>query len=118
VTHRYTDEQIAQVVHAANRALQYIQGDESPSQPWQVESQEIRDSSAAGVREARKGATPEQLHEAWLVHRFFHGWTYGPVKDPDAKTHPCLVPYSELPESQQDKDRLFLAIVRVLSEGK
>jgi hypothetical protein len=37
------------------------------------------------------------------------------VKDPEAKTHPCLVPYDDLPEYQQLKDRVFLAIRRELT---
>ena len=34
------------------------------------------------------------------------GWTYGPPpKDNEKRTHPLLVPYSELPEEEKDKDR-------------
>jgi hypothetical protein len=40
---------------------------------------------------------------------------YGEVKDAVAKTHPCMVPYDDLPEFQRKKDALFLAIVRVLA---
>ena len=28
------------------------------------------------------------------------------MKDPAAKTHPCMVPYADLPESQRRKDAL------------
>ncbi len=42
------------------------------------------------------------------------GWTYGPAKDPEAKRHPCLVPFAELPANQQAKDRLFFAVVSAL----
>lgn len=30
------------------------------------------------------------------------------------KTHPCMVPFEELPEFQQKKDKLFMVIVDVL----
>lgn len=43
------------------------------------------------------------------------GWVYGEVKDADKKTHPCIVPYNELPEFQKKKDHLFIAIVKALS---
>lgn len=43
------------------------------------------------------------------------GWEYGPVKDPEAKEHPCLVPFSDLPREQQAKDFLFRAVVRALA---
>ena len=44
-----------------------------------------------------------------------HGWKYGPEKDPQAKTHPCIVPYDKLPDEQRDKSRLFVAIVRSMT---
>ena len=111
----YTDEQIARVVHEANRVMQDIDGDEAPSLPWHAETDHIRGSAVAGVRAARGGATPEQLHETWCEDKLAAGWRYGEIKDADAKTHPCLVPYAELPEHQQAKDRLFLAIVGALA---
>jgi hypothetical protein len=40
-----------------------------------------------------------------------NGWTYGQVKGAHAKTHPCCVPYEELPVEQRRKDALFKAIV-------
>lgn len=40
---------------------------------------------------------------------------YGEVKDGEAKTHPCLVPYEQLPPAQRLKDDLFAAIVRTLA---
>jgi hypothetical protein len=42
------------------------------------------------------------------------GWVYGETKDAEKKTHPCLVPFHELPEFQQKKDKLFCAIVDAL----
>lgn len=114
--HRYSDREVAAVVHAANTALQEIQGDESPSgYRLSGESPETQASAINGVRTARNGATPEQMHEAWREHKASQGWSYGPEKDPDKRTHPCMVPYGELPEDQKDKDRLFLAITTALT---
>lgn len=42
------------------------------------------------------------------------GWVYGPVKDVDAKKHPCMVPFAELPVLQQAKDFIFRAVVHAL----
>ena len=42
------------------------------------------------------------------------GWVYGEHKDEQRKTHPCIVPYDELPAAQRAKDALFLANVRAL----
>jgi hypothetical protein len=34
------------------------------------------------------------------------------LANPEAKTHPCFVPYDELPPEQKLKDYLFQAVVR------
>lgn len=47
----------------------------------------------------------ENVHETWAKGRIDDGWTYGPVRDDAKKHHPCLVPYSELPESEKEYDR-------------
>ena len=38
-----------------------------------------------------------------------------PVKDVASKTHPCMLPYAEIPESQRKKDGLYLAVVRAMA---
>jgi hypothetical protein len=44
-------------------------------------------------------------HERWVEERLANGWTVGP-KDVDKKTTPwLLVPYEELPDEEQEKDR-------------
>jgi hypothetical protein len=111
----YTDEQVAMVVHAANSALQQVHGDEAPSLPWDCESPHTRASAVEGVRQARKGLTPEQLHEAWVAFKREGGWHYGEVKDPGARTHPCMVLYMDLPPEQKVKDAVFGAVVRAMS---
>jgi hypothetical protein len=110
----YSDEQIARVIHDANRALQYIQNDDVPSQPWDCENDETKANVIIGVRNARHGMTPQQHHEAWAEDKRSHGWRYGAEKDSEKKTHPCLVPFGQLPKYQQDKNRLFIAIVQAL----
>lgn len=55
--------------------------------------------------------SPEESHAAWTKFKFDHGWTLGPVKDQAKKEHPLLLPYDQLPVSQQIKDHLFVAIV-------
>jgi RyR domain-containing protein len=106
---------IARVCHEANRALQMIAGDPSPSPAWEDAPVWQRKASVDSVRSIQAGATPESLHESWRALRLAEGWVYGEVKDPEKKTHPCLVPYEELPQDQQLKDRVFCVIVVVLS---
>jgi hypothetical protein len=45
-------------------------------------------------------------HDIWAKQRMREGWKYGPVRDDVRKSHPCLVPYDQLPESEKEYDRL------------
>lgn len=108
---------IAQVIHAANRELQIIFGDPQPSPDWYDAPAYQREESTASVIEALAdpGRTPEQNHQGWMDRLAADGWRYGEAKNAEAKTHPCLVPWGELPEDQKQKDRLFIGIVRALA---
>ena len=112
-----TAEDIARVVHAANRELQIVQGDPVPSPPWDEAPDYQAKQAIAGVQEVIRNPelTAEQSHELWVTRMRADGWTYGEVKDPAQKTHPTLLPFGQLPAEQQLKDRLFIAIVRALT---
>ena len=47
----------------------------------------------------------EHTHDLWASHRLAEGWTHGPQRDDQARTHPCLIPYDQLPETEKDYDR-------------
>jgi RyR domain-containing protein len=111
-----TIEQIAQVCHEANRAVQVIQDDPAVSPHWKEAPEWQKISAIEGVQMALSGATPEQLHESWCQEKHSRGWVYGIDKNPVNRTHPCLVPYASLPADQIAKDVLFQAIVKALSE--
>jgi hypothetical protein len=111
----YALAQIARVCHEANRALQLANGEE-PSPHWDDAPSWQQGSAMTGVCSALAGATPEQQHERWLEDKRAHAWTWGPAKDGDARTHPCMVPYAALPPGQRAKDHLFVAIVAALCD--
>lgn len=52
-------------------------------------------------------AIAENAHDIWARARMDEGWTYGPVRDDAKKHHPDLVPYSKLPESEKEYDRIM-----------
>lgn len=106
---------IAQVAHEANRAYCATIGD--LSQPaWEDAPAWQRTSAIEGVQNILIGTVkvPQDSHASWSAHKLREGWKYGPVKDPEKKEHPCLVPFAQLPPEQQAKDRLFFGIVKAL----
>lgn len=109
-------EAIARVCHEANRAYCETLGDMTQP-PWEWAPQWQKDSAIEGVmfHQGNPDAKPSDSHESWLRRKEMTGWVYGPVKDPEAKTHPCIVPYEDLPIEQQRKDALFIAVVHALS---
>lgn len=109
-------EACARAAHEANRAYRMAIG-EDPELPWEQAPEWQRASAIAGIEPALQGATPKESHEAWAKLKIEEGWTYGPIKDPEAKTHPCLLPYEQLPYEQQLKDTLYLAVVRAMGRA-
>lgn len=110
--------QIAQVCHEANRAYCATLGDFSQL-PWDEAPAWQRASAITGVEKIASGeiTKPSDSHESWSAQKIAEGWTYGPVKDPVAKTHHCLVPFDKLPPEQQVKDFLFFAVAKTLVWG-
>ena len=47
----------------------------------------------------------ESTHDHWALQRFAEGWRWGATRNDQARTHPDLVPYRELPESEKQYDR-------------
>ena len=111
-----TVEQIARVCHEVNRAYCMALGD--ASQPVWEEAPEWQKRSAMNGVEfhiAHPEAGPEHSHKEWLAEKVANGWTWGETKDAEAKTHPCIVSFGELPEAQRAKDFIFRSIVHALA---
>lgn len=47
----------------------------------------------------------KNVHDVWAKSRIKDGWKYGATRDDKAKTHPCLVSYEDLPDSEKAYDR-------------
>lgn len=102
---------IAEFCHEANRAYCKSIGDDS--QPvWKDAPKWQRESAVNGVmfHYNNPNADASASHESWYKEKEADGWSYGPVKDPANKRHPCFVPYKELPVEQQIKDHIFRSV--------
>lgn len=106
---------IARACHQANKAICEAFGD--TSQPdWDDAPEWQRSSAIAGVRFCldHPEAPASANHDSWAAQKIADGWRFGETKDPEAKTHPCLVAFDRLPPQQQVKDYVFKAIVAAL----
>ena len=105
-------ETISKTVHEVNRA--YCAGLGDHSQPaWEDAPVWQQRSIIAGIMALlnNPAQTPEEGHSNWMSFKERDGWKYGPVKCPEKKEHPCMVPYENLPSSQRAKDSIFRSVV-------
>ena len=57
----------------------------------------------------------KNTHDIWAQQRLADGWQYGPQRDDILKQHPGLIPYEDLPNSEQEYDRLtVLGVIKAL----
>ena len=107
---------IARVAHEVNKAYCEALGD--PTQAvWEDAPQWQRDSAIKGVQLhlANPNLGVSASHDAWMREKLDTGWTYGPLKDPAKKEHPCIVPYADLPTEQKAKDFIFRGVVHAIA---
>lgn len=103
---------IAQLCHEMNRGYCKSLGEENIAPKWSEISDEMKDSAITGVEFyfTNLVVSAEELHKSWINHKCQHGWVYGEIKSEADKTHPCIVPYHDLPETQKFKDYLFRSV--------
>jgi hypothetical protein len=106
---------IAQVAHEINKVYCEAIGDNSqPS--WENAPDWQKSSAMNGVNFhlSNPDAGPDASHNNWTKEKVEAGWVYGEVKDENKKTHPCIVPFEQLPKEQKAKDFLFRQVVHSL----
>jgi hypothetical protein len=110
-------ESIARVCHEVNKAYCEALGDTSQVS-WEDAPKWQKDSALLGVElhQSNHEAGPKASHESWLKQKKLEGWSFGGIKDPENKKHPCMVNFEDLPKAQQAKDYIFRALVLALSK--
>lgn len=109
-------ESISRTVHEAIRAWAMAHG-QTDIPAWDVAEPWMQTSTRQSVQDVLhdKNMSGQTQHEHWVEQKMKDGWRYGPVKDPDQRTHPLLVPYEDLPDYERRKDQLVVAIVKALA---
>lgn len=110
---------IARICHEVNRAWCEFNGDLSQV-AWDKAPDWQKESMVRGVEFVLANPTAHESaqHDAWMRDKVAEGWVHGTVKDANKRTHPCIVPYEELPDVQQFKDKLFRTVVIAYVESK
>jgi len=58
------------------------------------------------------------LHDTWMTYMWIMGWRLGP-RDDEARTHPHMLRWDELPEASREGDRAqATAVVTYIQSGK
>ena len=72
-----------------------------------------------GELEELQEAIAENAHDVWAEARIKDGWKYGKERDDRRKLHPDLIPYTALPDSEKEYDRImaFKTIKLVIKLG-
>jgi len=105
----------AQVAHEVNRAWCEMNGD--MSQPsWDDAPEWQRKSAIAGVifHLDHPNASDSASHNSWMEQKIADGWVYGKIKNAEAKTHPCILNFKNLPKVDQIKDALFRSTIHAI----
>ena len=109
-----TIDDIALVCHEVNKGYCEALGDFSQAS-WEAAPDWQKESARMGVKlHMNPNVGPEASHESWMAQKVADGWVYGEVKDEKEKTHPCIVPFSQLPTAQKAKDYIFRSVVHAL----
>ena len=60
-----------------------------------------------GDLEELQEAIAENAHDVWAEARIKEGWSYGKERDDEKKHNPDIIPYTALPDSEKEYDRIM-----------
>lgn len=109
-------ERRAEFVYEGARIQAIAVGAPIVPEPWHQRDEKFR-TQFLNIIERQMGdmrsGSPEELHGGWVQAYIDMGWSYGPERDVDTKTHPDMVPFAALERREQDKDAVFIALCEI-----
>lgn len=105
-----TSSKIAECIHGATRVLGRPNGDIILA--WNDLPDIDRNLAIKAVDELMinpQSKTYEELHDLWWELKIQDGWVFGEFHSHELKTHPCMIPYQDLPKSELIKDEIWSA---------
>ncbi len=78
----------------------------TPLRDWDVENLKFNENGGSQDDEITLMAKLEHVH--WCQEKTAEGWKYGPEKNPAQKTNPSILPWDELPEGEQGKNKKYI----------
>ncbi|QFG10306.1 ryR domain protein [Mycobacterium phage DyoEdafos] len=85
-------------------------------EPWDKRDEAFK-TQFLGITQKMMGpdrfTDPEAAHDSWWRAYEALGWSYGPVRDTEAKTHPDMVPFADLGWEERMKDAVWIALCEI-----
>lgn len=85
-------------------------------EPWDERDDKFRAQMLENVAQMmgpRRFTDPEEAHNSWWDAYKAMGWTYGPVRDVEKKTHPDMVDFALLGWEERIKDAVYIALCEI-----
>lgn len=111
----YADRR-AWFVYEAARLAAYAAKAPIIPEPWELREPAFRAQFVEVIEKQtgpERSGDPRRLHDEWVAAYEKMGWRYGERRDPQAKTHPDMVPYDDLGQLERDKDAVFVALCEI-----
>lgn len=105
-------ETLAAMIHGVTSRI--ARPDGTVPKSWEGISQDSRDMAVRAVESIMAGdpLTAEAGHELWMRLKIEAGWTCGPFCF-ENRTHPCIMPFDDLPISEKLKDQTWAALTEL-----
>lgn len=105
--------ELAEIIHNVTRHIPRPDGSLVPHWKDLNESDRLNAVKAVNVICSQPQKTAEELHGLWVQLKLESGWSYGSEYSLEKLTHPCLVHFNDLPDTEIAKDEIWESLTRI-----